>query len=171
VERQDDLRAASDRGSLGALLGSVAPFSRVRCLLAPIFSLQIVTKLLDGSAANERGHPISFLTSGRRSHELPTDFNKVYHQVGIYAARILESEKPADQPSVPSQYCYTKHFLTKNFVRGRGLTPEIAPAFVFLAAPSCSRYIHRQIPGAEDEDRRAISKHIGSRRWQSQSLP
>jgi hypothetical protein len=30
VERQDDLRAASDRGSLGALLGSVAPYSRVR---------------------------------------------------------------------------------------------------------------------------------------------
>ena len=52
MDRQDDLRAASDRGSLGALLGSVAPFSRVRCLLAPIFSLQIVTKLRDGSAAN-----------------------------------------------------------------------------------------------------------------------
>jgi ABC transporter substrate binding protein len=100
VERQDDLRAASDRGSLGALLGSVAPFSRVRCLLAPIFSLRIVTKLLDGSAADERGHPTSFLTPGRRSHELPTDFNKVYHQVGIYAARILESEKPADLPVV-----------------------------------------------------------------------
>jgi hypothetical protein len=41
-------------------------------------------------------------------------------------------------------------------VRGRGLTPEIAPTFVFLAAPSCYQ---RQIPGAEDEDRRAISKH------------
>jgi putative tryptophan/tyrosine transport system substrate-binding protein len=148
AEAEVNLREVQDAARLIGLPIEVLKASTSREIEAAfaMMARERVEALFVASDSYFAGRRVQFATLGTL-HRIPTSFNlreyvevgglmsygtdlaEMFHQVGVYAGRILKGTKPADLPVVQS----TKFEFVINMQTARLLGIEVPPALLALA--------------------------------------